>query len=240
MPPGFLNSREDAILVWSAIILGFVLYKDFRGIGGSFLAVGRSLLHLKLLSLFGMALLYSAAVVYSACELGLWHTGALKSTIYWFLGTTVVLAGEAVTEGARDDRAFLRQVLRRVVAATILVEFIVNVYALPLAVELLLVPVVLLFIGAQVVAQHDPSTTPAVRKVIDGVLVAVGVVYLGYFVISVLGDLDGFLTRQNAEDFLVGPVLTLALIPFLYSAAWWSRREHKNLHKRFRANPDSS
>jgi hypothetical protein len=215
------------------------LYKDFRGIGGSFLSVLRSLMHPKLLLLFGSALLYSAAVVYAANELGLWHTTALKATIYSFFGTAIVLTGEAVTDGVRNDRAFLRNVLRRVVAVTVLVEFVVNVYSLPFALELVGVLVVLLFVGMQVVSQHDSSTPPPVRRLIGGVLVAVGVFYLGYFVIRVLGDLDGFLTRENAEDFLAGPALTLALIPFLYAAASVSRREQQNLRKRLRARLDS-
>jgi len=239
MPPDFLNSREDAILLWAVVILGYVFCKDVRGIGGSFLAVLRSLVPPKLLLLFGSALLYSAAVVYAANELGAWHTTALKATIYWFLGTAVVLAGEAVTDGARNDRAFLGRVLRRVGAVTVLIEFAANVYALPLAFELVGVIVVLLFVGMQVVAQHNSSTPPPVRKLIDGVLVAVGVFYLGYFVIRVLGDLDGFLTRENAEDFLVGPALTLTLIPFLYVAAFVSRREQRNLRKRLKASLDS-
>lgn len=239
MPPDFLNSREDAILLWTIVILGYVLHKDFRGIGGSFLSVFRSLMNPKLLLLFGSALLYSTAVVYAANELGMWHTTAFKATIYSFLGTAIVLAGEAVTDGARNDRAFLRKVLRRVVAVTVLVEFVVNVYSLPFAFELVGVLVVLLFVGMQVVAQHDSSTPPPVRRLIDGVLVAVGLFYLGYFVIKVLSDLDGFLTRENAEDFLVGPALTLALIPFLYAAALVSRREQRNLRKRLKARLDS-
>lgn len=239
MPPDFLNSREDAILVWIVVGLAYVLRKDFRGIGGSFLAVLRSLLHPKLLLLFGAALAYSAALVYAANRLGLWHSTALKATIYWYVGTAVVLAGEAVMDGARDSGEFVRRVLRRVVAVTIIVEFIVNVYALPLAVELVGVLVVLLFTGVQVVAQHEPRTPPATLKFIEGVLVAVGLFYLGYFVVRVIGDLGGFLTRENAEDFLVPPGLTLALIPFLYLAAWWSRREQENLRKRFRARFDS-
>ncbi|MEJ7792031.1 MAG: hypothetical protein WKF65_08690 [Gaiellaceae bacterium] len=239
MPPDFLNSREDAILLWTIVILGFVFYKDFRGIGGSFLAVFRSLMSPKLLLLFGSALLYSAVVVYGASELGLWHTSALTATIYWFLGTGVVLAGEAVTDGARDGRVFLRRVLRRVVAVTIVVEFVVNVYALPFAFEVVGVFLLLSFVGVRVVAQRDSSTPAPVLRFIDVVLATIGVVYLGYFVIRVFGDVPGFLTRENAEDFLVGPALTLALIPFLFAAAWWSRREDERLHKRLRARFDS-
>jgi hypothetical protein len=239
VPPDFLNSREDAVLVWAVIGLAYVLHKDFRGIGGSFLAVLRSLLHPKPLLLFGSALAYSAAVVSAAHELGLWHPTALKATIYWFVGTAIVLAGEAVTDGASNDRAFLRRVLRRVLTLTVVIEFVVNVYALPFALELVGVFVVLAFTGMQVVAQHDDSTPPLVRKFIDGVLIAVGMVYLGYFLVRVFGDLDAFLTRENAEDFLVAPALTLALTPFLLGAAWLSRRERRNLRKRFRAGLDS-
>ena len=46
-----------------------------------------------------------------------------------------------------------------------------------------------------------------------------------YFVVQALGDLGTFFTRDNAEDFLVGPVLTITLLPFLYGVAWLSRRE---------------
>ena len=68
---------------------------------------------------------------------------------------------------------------------------------------------------------------------IDAVLAAVGMLYLGYFVIRALGDSDGFLSRANAEGFRVGPVLTLALIPLLLGAAYLSRREQRNFRKHF-------
>jgi hypothetical protein len=58
------------------------------------------------------------------------------------------------------------------------------------------------------------------------------VLYVGYFVIRALSDLDGFLTRENAEEFLVGPVLTLALIPLLLGTASLSRREQRNFPER--------
>jgi hypothetical protein len=232
MPPDFLNSREDAIVLWTAAILAVVLYKDFRGIGGSMVGVLRALLHPKLLLLFGSALAYATAIVYAAREAGLWHLPALKVTVYWFIGTAIILVGNAVSEGLRDRRAYLRHVLARVLAVTILIEFVVGVYALPLAVEIAFVGLVFLFTGAQVVAQHDATTPAVTRKFIDGVLIAVGVLYLGYFAIRVATDLDGFLTRKNLEDFLVPPLLTVTLVPFLLGVAWLSRWEQEHLRKR--------
>jgi hypothetical protein len=54
-----------------------------------------------------------------------------------------------------------------------------------------------------------------------------------YFLVRVFTDFRGFWTRENAEDFLVGPALTLVLIPFLYAVAWYSQRELANLRKQF-------
>jgi hypothetical protein len=235
VPPDFLNSREDAILVWTAVILAYALYRNPRGIGSSFLEVVRTTLDPKLLSLFGSLAVYSGLLLYGAKEIGLWHAGGsgIKATVYWFVGIGVVLVGEAVMRARPDDAYLLRRVFKRVVGVTIVIEFIVNVYALPLAYELVLVLAGVLFAGMQVVVQHDASADPRARMLIDGVIAAIGGLYLVYVLVRVIGDLDGFLTRGSAEDFLVGPALTLALIPFLYSLAWASRREQENLRKRF-------
>lgn len=216
----------------------FALYKDFRGAVRSVFAVLRTLTHRKLLVLFGSALLYSAALIVAARELGTWHSPALKATIYWFVGTAVVLAGDAVTSGARDDNSYLQRVLGRVVTVTILIEFAVNLYALPLAFELIGVLVLFVFSGLKMVAQHDRSTPHAVRRLIDGVLVVVGGGYVVHFFISGFGNMDALLTRDNAEELLVGPVLTITLIPLLLAAAWVSRREQMSLRKRFKARAD--
>jgi hypothetical protein len=233
VPPSFLNSREDAILLWVLVAAGFLIYKDARGIGSALWKVVRAFCTTKLLLLFGSAALYSALVVLLAAKLGFWHTSALRETVYWFLGTAFILVGDATT--ASPDERLLRTILRRALAFTIVIEFAVNLYVFPLIVEVVLVALIVLFVGMQAVAQHDPKVDPPTRKVINGVLLAFGVFLLGSFAIRALFDRDGFLSRETAERFLVVPVLTLALIPFLYLVAWYSRRELENLRARFAA-----
>ena len=233
----FLNSREDAILFWVVAILAFVAWNP-REIGADFLGVLRAFLQPKLLLLFGSTALYCALIVVAGMEFGLWHTSSIKPTIYWFFGTAIVLAGYAVTRSPSDPR-FLRGVFKPVLAVTILTDFIVNLYLLPFGYELVLVFVVLVFTVAEVWVRRAPSTDPRVRKFVDRVLITIGVFYFSYFVISALRDLDGFLTRENAEAFLVGPVLTIALIPFLYAWAWISRWDQRRMRARFAAAHDS-
>ena len=161
MPPDVLNSREDAILLWTLLIVGFAIYKDPRGIGGTFLNLVRVALDRRLVTLFGSALVFSALLVYAAKEADLWHTTALKASVFWFVGTAVVLISDAVTRASPGDRDFIRRVLKRVVGVTILLEFVVNLYAFPLVVEMIGVGVALTFTMLQVVVEHDPSATRA-------------------------------------------------------------------------------
>lgn len=217
--------------MWAVLILGFCFYKGPREIGGSFLAVLRSVLHPKVLLLFGLAGAYCAAWILAANKLGLWHTTAIKETVYWFVGTGLALAGNATQ--ATPNTALWKQVVRRALRVTIFIEFAVNLYVFPLLVEFVLVFILLAFIGMQVVAQHDPKIDVLTRKVIDGVLIAIGVFLLISFTVHAIFDLHGFLSRENAERVLVVPAMTLGFIPFVYLVAWYSQRELANLRKQF-------
>lgn len=235
MPPDFLNGREDAALIWVTAVISLAVVKDPRGIGGSAYAVLRAALHPKLLLLVGSAALYSTALVYAAAETHFWHSAALKETVYWFVGSGIVLVGTAVTEAAATDARIVRQVVKRVFAATVLIEFIANLYALPVGYELVLVPLAFLLVAVRAIGPTRGVDAQTLRF-IDGLLVSVGLVYLVYFAVRALGDLGALFTRDNAEGFLVGPVLTIALLPFLYGVAWLSRREQAGSRRSMRVS----
>jgi hypothetical protein len=228
----FLNNREKAILFWTIAMVAFSVFKS-DGLGGSFLSVLRALASPKLLVLFGSAATYCAALLFVANYLGLWHTTGIKATVYWFFGTGVVLVGSATA--ARPGLPItLRPLLRRALKLTILVEFLVNLYVFPFVAELVVVLLASLFVMLQVVDQYNP-TDPLVTRFINWMLGAIGFGLLAYVAVKAISDLGGFLTREHAEDFLVAPALSIALVPFLYGVAWVSRREQENLRKRFRS-----
>jgi hypothetical protein len=78
MPPDFLNSREDSVLLWTVALLCFVTYKDFVWLRLAWEPV-RVFFGSKLLLVFGFAALYSSALVVLGERLGLWHRTSLKS-----------------------------------------------------------------------------------------------------------------------------------------------------------------
>ena len=56
-------------------------------------------------------------------------------------------------------------------------------------------------------------------------------------VARVAGDPAGFFNRESAEDFLVAPTMSVAVVPFLCAVAWYSRWELENLRRRFLLQP---
>jgi hypothetical protein len=236
VPPDFLNSREDALLLCVVAILGFAVYKSPRDIGRSVLGVLRALFGFKLLLVFGSAALYSAALIFGAETLGIWHTTAIKETVYWFVGTGVILVGNAISWAEKP--LLLRMLLKQGLKLTIIVEFLVNLYVLPLAAELVLIPIALMFAGIEAIASNDPSLASA-RRATNFVLTAIGLSLLLYAAVSALTDLDAFLTRENSEDFLVGPAMTVALMPLLCGIAAMVGWEMRNLRRRLYPNLDS-
>lgn len=208
---GILDNREQAIVVWVLAIACFALSKsDIRQAFGH---VIRALVAPKLLLLFVSAGVYTVGVVYAAHVLGLWHTSSLKETLYWFVGGALVFFGGA-THAVGEPECFKRTI-RRAVKLTIVIEFVVGFYVLPFAAELLLVPVIALLVGMSVVGEHDSKLDPA-RRVVNGALGAVGLAVFAVAAVSALGDIDGLFTFESAEDLLVAPALTLALLPLLY------------------------
>jgi hypothetical protein len=225
----FLNSREKAVVLWTVAIVVYAAVKG-EGVVASFVGVLRALVQPKLVLLFGSAALYCAGLVLLAIKAGLWHTTAVNETVYWFIGSGLVLVGNA-THASRRAPDYLNRLLGRAVRFTLIVEFLVTLYVFPFVVELFLVPLIVVFVGMQVVAEHDPAMA-AEKRVIDGVLIAIGFALMVYVAVSAIGNLDGLLTRENGEKFLLAPALTLAFLPFLYGVARLSRRELDNLRKR--------
>ena len=233
MPPDFLNSREDAVLIWSAIVLAYAIYKSPRLIASTFSVVCLALKP-PLLFLFGGAAIYCAGILVAANELGAWNTLAAKETVYWFIGTGLVLAGQATQ--ARPSPDYARALLGRAFKVALVIEFVVNLYVFPLAVELVFVPVVSVFLILDAWNQAQSQADPRVVRFTDAGLVTIGWLVLLSVLVRIGLQPHDVLSRDTLERLLVVPVLTVALIPFLCLVAWYSRRQVENLRRRFALN----
>ena len=213
----FLTSREQAVAIWSAAGLLFVIGKDC-GVVGAFASTAEFLARSwKLLVLFGSAAVYTGILVYAAHRYELWHASSAKEIVYWFIGTAVVLAGN--TADLTRKPHFLRELVVKVLGVgflAVVIEFAVNYYTFHFLVEV--VVVFLITVIALVRAVATKPETAQVRSVCQWTLGLIGFVLIAITAMNALADPQGFLTRANAEALLISPVFTLAFIPFLY--AW--------------------
>jgi hypothetical protein len=227
----FLNSREKATVIWLVLLMIFVWRKD-HSIGRSILNVIQALFAWKLAILWIATAAYTTAIIYAAYTLGLWHTTAIKETVYWFCGTGTVLVGTATTERSFDG-TYAKRLVRKAIRFTLLIEFLVGVYVLPFLAELVLVPLIALLIGVQVVSENNADLASA-KKLVGGVLMLIGVGGMTWVIVSAATDLHGFLTREHAERLIIVPALTLAFVPFVYGISRWSRWDYERTMRQWR------
>jgi hypothetical protein len=186
----------------------------------------------KLSLMWAAAAGYSTVIVFAAYEARLWHATAIKETVYWFVGTAAVLTANA---GAtrRFDRAYAKRLARKALRVTIIIEFLVNLYMMPLVAELVFVPLVATFVVMQVVTESDPKFA-AVNKFVDGTLILIGFGLMVWVIVNALSDVDDLVTREHAEGLLLVPAFTLAFVPFLYGMWKWSKWDQERVMRRWR------
>jgi hypothetical protein len=232
MPPDFLNSREDAILLWTVALLCYVTYKDAGWIKLMWPPL-RTIFGSKLIVIFGFAALYSAGLVLFAERLGVWHSTSTKETVYWF-GAALILVGKAIQ--STPGKRYVRDVLRTAISVALLIAFAVNFYVLPRAYEIVLVFVVTVLTLGREVAPAVPNGDQSLR-LMDRGLTVIGLYLLVAFGVRATLAPGALFTQETAERFLVAPVLTVALLPYLLGVAWYCRREVERVRRRFiRAN----
>jgi hypothetical protein len=231
----FVDSREKAVLVWTLVAFAWAVMK----VDGFLVSLG-GILHVlygKLLLPFVLLASYCAGLVIAAQPLGLWHTTAIKEIVYWFFGTGVLLVGRAIESANSPNWA--RTIFRPALRLTLIVEFLINLYVFPFGIEMVLVPFVVLFVLVEAVAALDQAQAPA-QRFSSGVITTIGFGLLAYVLVSVFNDLSGFLTRENAEDFLLVPALTLASFPILFVIVRWVRSDTAGVRRRWQAGIDSA
>jgi hypothetical protein len=128
--------------------------------------------------------------------------------------------------------------LRRLVRYVLVIDFFIALYPLPFLAELLfVVPALLLLVLLQFAEQYREGHS--FKTFVDVSITAIGLALVIYSLVSALTGLDALLTREHAEDFLVGPALTIAFVPFLYLVLWWSKHQQRSRLRRLGIEPVS-
>lgn len=215
------NNREIAAGIWLIAFLIFAYKKAGRE---AFADVLKHALTPKILVPLLLSFAPTALVVAVLAHFNLWDLSVLKETVYWAIGTGLVMFGR-FTE-VKSAKELYRHTAKYTLKVIIVLEFLVWFYVFPLWVELLLVPLTTLVVVLGVFAKHmKVDGAESAQKLFNGVQIAIGLVILSFAFMAFINNPQLLFTYQNLELFLLPIVLSFTYMPSVYLVALYSNYE---------------
>lgn len=206
-----LNNREVAVLVWSAL---FALWcATIPGVRRSLAALFRTTLHWKVACTILATLAYAALSVLVLEEFGMWTTSQLKDTVVWWLGAWGLTV--SLVTSRSEDVMLLRRLATEGLKVTLLVEFLISNYTLPLPAELVLLPIFTFAGLLQAYAGTEPKYD-SVRSAMGWFMLAGGAVYLTAAVTGAYADMQKLGSLDTLRSLAITPLLSALYAPFVY------------------------
>ena len=215
--PG-LNTRETAIVIWTALLLAFLLTK--HDVRRSFLQLGRTIFgSVWLVGPIIAVVIYMVGVVAALREVGYWTSAMSKLTVVWFVGGALV----ALFNTRDVDVSYYRTLVLRNVGLVVIIEFVSSLHTFPLPIELLFVPLATLLVVTQAFAESSREHAAA-RKPLAVMTTLIGLTSLSLSLNYVVGNFAHVATASNVKALALPLVLTCCLLPFLvamrYVTVW--------------------
>jgi hypothetical protein len=168
-----------------------------------------------------MLTLYITLLLYALYKLSFWDFSLLKDTIFWF-STTALVCFFTINKAKNNN--YFKGIIKENLKWAIAMEFLVNFYTFSLTTELILVPI-LIFLGLlQAISDTDKKYTQ-VSKLFKNVFGVFGLALLVFTTYKTFKNYQELFTVHNLFSFLLPPILTVLVIPFLYVLAIYMNYE---------------
>lgn len=217
-----LNNREIAVGIWLVALIVFAASR--KVVRSSFADVLKAFFTPRIIIPLLLSFTPSVLVVWLLVSLNLWDLSVLKETIYWVVGTGIIMFGKF--NSVKDLKSLYKQTAKETLALVVILEFIIWLYVFPLWAELLFVPVVTFIVLLATVAKYMKTDgIEFTRKVLNGTQVFIGLLLLLFAFIAFIKSPATLFTFQNLELFLLPIVLSLTYVPSVYFIALYSKYE---------------
>lgn len=209
-----LNDREKASLVWLLIFLCWVLSReDTRKSLGCLLKI---FFQTKILSILIAMFVYIFLILWSLYSVHIWIFELTTDTVFWIFGSGIVLL---INIGkTTQDNNYFKKILKDNLKLIIILEFIVALYAFNFWIEIIFVPMIFFIVAMSTIAETKKEYSQA-KKVIDFVLSIIGISLIMFTIFQIINDYQNFVSLNNLRLFILVPLLSITLIPFLYIMA---------------------
>lgn len=225
-----LNNREISFTFW-IFLCSILLLLNSSKLRKSISALLKLVFLTRLAFLFLAIVFYILITIVMVRNLGFWDITMLKDTIFWFLGTALVLTYEA--EKIQEGKLTFKEIILDNCKLIILIEFISNQYVFSLQAEMLLLPI-LFFLSAFSYVAGLKNEHRNFKVFSDVILALVGFYAIGYAINGAIADYENLVSFITLKSVLLPPILTILYLPCVYFVAVYI--VYENLFSRFYVN----
>jgi hypothetical protein len=163
-------------------------------------------------------------VVVLLARFDLWDASVLKETIYWVIGTGLVMFGSF--DKVQSVKGLYKETFTKTIKVAVILEFFIGFYVFPIWVELLFLPFIALVSMMSAYVNAQKSKEYASTKKFFGMLTAfVGITVLVGAINAFISNPKPLFTFQNLELFLLPMVLSLSYVISVYFISLYSKYE---------------
>jgi hypothetical protein len=208
----FINNREISLIIW--IIVFFIYGMINRDIRLSIWRIVKDLFHKKLIILNSTITLYIVIMIAFYYKIGFWDITAIKDTIFWFIGSSLVLVVK--TANAKNLESQFKDAIIDNIKIVAIIEFISNLYSFSLIIELFLVPIICVLSITYYVSSLKKEYI-RVTKLLSTILGIIVIILFIHIIVSIFSNINGFFVPKNLRDILLPIVFTITYLPFVYT-----------------------
>lgn len=205
------DNRDLAVAFWLLVII--VLAASNSSIRVQLASVVQALFARSIVVVLLLLSGYLGSIAYLLSLIDIWVISQLKITVLWLV-TVGFMGLFAIQEMSLGHDHFM-QYLRSNFKITILLEFFVNLYRMPLPVELLFVPISI-FLGLTIAFADTKAELGQIKGFLNGIAVFIGATLAAYALWKTIKEFDSIANLDTMRSFTLPIIFSIVLLPFLW------------------------
>ena len=203
------SNREIAIIIWINLFLLYCLIKtDIRKPLKNLI---KAAFNKKLILLYIITYSYIAILIYILYKIKYWNIYFIKDTLIWLITVPIF----SIMKAEEDSKKYFKETLKSCFEIYILIEFIGVNYPFSIWIELIIIPIVILFSLVGEFAEKFGGT----KEVSTFAYVIVIIISVFTFIHSIklaIIDIEKIFTIETLKNIIYIPLLTIFYMPMTY------------------------
>ena len=223
-----VDTREIATAIWLFFLIVWCMTKSSirQAFGSVILAVTARPIAI----FFSIAIAYLVIITTVLYYFDLWSIKQLKITVLWFLFAGI----SALTDIPKISKnlILLKSAITTNFKLSLLLDFFINLFKLPLLAELIFVPFAAILGGLLVVAQSDEKYALA-QKFLNGIFIFIGLSFIAFESYKLLTSFEKIANIDTLRNFALPIIYNILIIPLIWVMSIYAAYESVFCRLRF-------